>query len=543
MWALIDYIPSAQQAAVLDGTSTVDLTSSVQTALNTGKVITLPPNGKVCISSSLLVPANGGFTGDGSFLFFMLGSGFNNSSNVFANSYGSHAVGILCAGGNSSPFTPKANPTLEGFKITTDAPDGRWLRPAVFSNCTNITARNIEIYGFQGAWSGITIDSCVGGVVEQCHIHDCTTNDATFGNSQLTAIEIDNGRVNSIDSRRLRIVDNQVHDITVGSTFLAAHGYQTDGINLNGLGGVGLIVSGNTISNVGEGIDHFGTGATISGNTITDCYLWGVKMIHGPYRTVVQGNTIARCGYDCILIAAADTGKHASGNIIADNVCYDPDPNGINSTHEPACIRVDDVTVAPTLNLIDGNSLDPGQHGAWCVTDVSGGVGNVGSNMLVAAGTLGWIKTHDNNRYRPAIRTAFRASRTSNQTIASLTLVTVLFATEIFDDRGEYDPSTGIWTCQVKGLYQFQSQVKLTLEPGKTVYLGCILTVGGTASTYSNSEYTNPGGSSVPVTIFTSDIISCDQGNTVKVQVYHQNSGATAIDGSGPTNYFTGAPA
>ena len=70
------------------------------------------------------------------------------------------------------------------------------------------------------------------------------------------------------------------------------------------------------------------------------------------------------------------------------------------------------------------------------------------------SGTLSWIW--------PAGTGAFRASRTTNQTIAHATDTIIEYATEEIDLKSWYDTSTYKYTPQVAGYYNIRSSVLLT---------------------------------------------------------------------------------
>src|SRR5258708_1997345 len=83
---------------------------------------------------------------------------------------------------------------------------------------------------------------------------------------QLTAMHGDATRVAGVSSERLNISFNKITNLTVGATFLAGFGYQTDGINISYQGSKGHAIHGNVIDTVGEGIDCYGSFCTIEGN-------------------------------------------------------------------------------------------------------------------------------------------------------------------------------------------------------------------------------------------------------------------------------------
>jgi hypothetical protein len=91
--SLLQYIPVAEWAAILAGTSTTDVTSYIQTALDTGKVH-FAPRGKYCVSATTgltFAAGGGGIVGAGknhTLFFGILGTG-GSSAQIAAYTAGS----------------------------------------------------------------------------------------------------------------------------------------------------------------------------------------------------------------------------------------------------------------------------------------------------------------------------------------------------------------------------------------------------------------------------------------------------------------------
>jgi hypothetical protein len=104
--SVFDFIPGSLHAGITNGTSTDDLASYLQNALNTGCLVKLPDRGVLHIASQLLVPSGGG----------ILGVGYNATIKA-KNNFGNIAL-IRNFTDNPQTFGARdVNITLTGFKI------------------------------------------------------------------------------------------------------------------------------------------------------------------------------------------------------------------------------------------------------------------------------------------------------------------------------------------------------------------------------------------------------------------------------------------
>lgn len=378
------------------GDGVTDDTVILQAHLISGKYLWLG-NGKTYrITSSLL--RNGandaGIVGDGTATILMDATAFNNTSLASGSRYGTNAVALNFSGDILTPFTQASRILLRGFRIEYAGDDGRALRGIVARNVDGLIVEDVEIFGLP-VGVGICLASVVGNSrVARCHLHDFTDNtDWTASGSvpQITGIEVDNDVINGVASDGIQISDNIIKNLTVGATFLAAHGYQTDGVNIASRNAAHLRIESNRIENVGEGVDHFGCYSTISGNVIINAYTYGLKFIHGAHHNSGAGNVIRKPGLAGVVVAgsnssgAGDTRRNAFSGLDISDV----DPNGVWAANATACISLIDnggTAGKPKDNLFTGCVLDEGANGKNGWLDSSTGSGNYGEGLHVLVG-------------------------------------------------------------------------------------------------------------------------------------------------------------
>lgn len=342
-----------------DTTGATD-TAALQALWTAGRLVRPLSGGHFYISSRANLTVDGsGIVGDGTPLFEMVASGFNNSSAIAGDRYGTNAVGFYASG--------IARPILKGFRIKYGTQtDDRYVKAIAFRSCTDILIEEVEAWNFTKALGVIYVGACTGGSVSRNYVHDCTTNSSTTG--QITGIEFDN---DDTLSSGMDVDGNRIENLTVGSTFLGLYGYQTDGINVTKSTTKQLRIRGNHIKNVGEGIDHFGVDCEITDNHVEDCYYYGIKHVNGGSSTLTTTNTIRRCGLAGIVLAGSATvAQDTADNYIFGNDIYDIDPNGTFSGNTTACILFaanGGTTYLPRRNHICDNKLDCGTYGKYGV--------------------------------------------------------------------------------------------------------------------------------------------------------------------------------
>jgi hypothetical protein len=528
--------------AVGDGVT--DDTAAIQAALNYvltqgGGAVLLASGGTFKVSSKINVPSNCGLLGDGSPAIYATSAGFNNTS--LTNKYASNSAVIDLSGQIVSPYTASENPFVVGVKIESQVAQGRMVDAIVCRNATNPLIQRCEIFGFP-VGCGIRASSLSNGAVfSENYIHDFLDNTAGWtGTPQSTAIEIDNDRVNSISSNGVKITNNEINSIVFGPASIAAYGYQTDGVNIAGTQTVDYIISNNRINLAGEGIDTYGERGTIVGNTISNTYNFGIKLIHGASLNTIQSNVIRNTGITGIVVAGSNIAGvgHATKNCIIGNVIENIDYLGVwAAIAGTANIKIDNSTPAQTSrvtnNTFIGNSLDgSGKYGIITGTDPDKNV--FVNNRIVAQPSVGWVTGSETTPIYDAIRTGMRVGLSVAQSIPASTITKVQFNSEAFDLRSEYDNATNYrWTCQIPGIYSAKAQVRFSA-----------MTAGVKVELYlrkNNADfaYIQQSSSGTDQTVFVDSNVQCAIGDYVEAFFKHADSVTRDLTGSATLTYFT----
>lgn len=527
--------------AVGDGVA--DDTAAIQAALNYalsqgGGGVMLVPGRTFKVSSKINVPSNCGLVGDGTPTIYATAAGFNNTS--LAVIYTSNSAVLDLSGETSGAFTPNENPFVLGVKIESQIVQGRMVDAIVCRNAVNAQVQRCEIFGFP-VGCGIRAASLIGANFSDNYIHDFLDNTTAWtGTPQSTAIEIDNDRINSINSTGVRITNNEINKIEFGPSAISTYGYQTDGINITGTQTFDYVINSNRINLVGEGIDTFGERGAIVGNAINNTYNFGIKLIHGSSLNTVQSNVIRNTGIAGIVVSGSNIAGvgDATKNCIIGNIIENVDYLGVWVTAAgTAGIKIDNSTPSYTSrvtnNLFVGNCLDgSGKVGILTGTDPDKNA--FVNNRITSQPSVSWVAGPETTPIYDAIRTAFRAGLSVTQSIPASTITKVQFNSEAFDVRSEYDNATNYrWTCQIPGIYSVKAQVRYTS-----------ISAGVAVQIYlrkNNSDFANiqQSASGVDQTVFADSNVQCAIGDYVEVFFRHNDSVARDLTGVATLTFFT----
>lgn len=377
--------------------SSVAALVSMNTATNVSELVSylaqgyvrLMPDTVYTLTAQLVVGSNCGIIGDRSSVIYAPSSVFTNTTT--SGRYSTTGVIIDASGLTSGAYTPTENVILSGFTIQSQVVDGRKITAIAARNTVQPLIEGVEIYGLPDG-CGIRAASVVGGRIQNNYVHDCTTNVDYGGDGmQITGIEVDNDIINGVYSSQLVITGNIIEDLTVGATALAAHGYQTDGINVVNHQTTNLVIANNNIRNVGEGIDHFGSNCALTGNVIKDAYIFGIKLIHGASHNAISGGSIDNPGlggvgiYGSTTSGVGDTAYNTVTGVTISNLNADQVWNASSN----ACVLFADnggTTGKPVGNLVTGCVLDEGTYGVYGWLDSSTGTTNYGEGNRIVAG-------------------------------------------------------------------------------------------------------------------------------------------------------------
>lgn len=395
---------ASEFGAVGDGVT--DDTAALQRALNSGRPVRLGERKTYALSRRLTVPSHGGLIGDGTATLIARAAGFASTDITVRGRYKADSSVIDASGMVVPPYTPNDGVVLRGFKLRYEWTEGRYLDGIVARNVQGLLIERVEISGFP-IGSGIKVASVRGDSAIRDNIVRDFSSDTSFAVTyagaipQITGIEVDNDRVNGIGTQGLSIASNRIANLTVGPVMRAAHGYQSDGINVASQHADGVVIEGNEISNVGEGIDMFGVRGRIRHNVVTDAYVFGIKLIHGASYNEVAFNRVERAGLAGIVLSgSASASQGTEHNYVTDNIVAGIDPHGVWAANETACIQLSDnrATVHKARhNKFSRNRLDPGRNGKWVVNvrNNSGGDNDFSDNDIRSNGRRGAISAGD----------------------------------------------------------------------------------------------------------------------------------------------------
>lgn len=534
-------VDARQFGATGDGTT--DDTAAIQAALDYalaqgGGGVFLAPGKTFKVSSKINVPSNCGLVGDGSPTIYATSAGFNNTS--LTGKYASNSAVIDLSGQTGSPYASSKNPFIVGVKIESQTAQGRLVDAIVCRNAINAQIQRCEIFGF-AVGCGIRAASLVGANFSDNYIHDFLDNTTAWtGTPQSTAIEIDNDRVNLIYSSGVKITNNKINSIVFGAAAIGVYGYQTDGVNIAGSGTVDYTISNNSIELVGEGIDTFGERGTIIGNSINNTYAAGIKLIHGASLNTVQSNVIRNTGIAAIIVSGSDIVGvgNTTKNCIIGNVTENIDYLGVwAASTGTANIKIDNSdpsrTWRATDNVFVGNSLD-GSGKAGIITGTDPDKNVFVNNRIASQPSVAWVTGSATTPIYDAIRTAFRAGLSANQSIPQNVYTKVQFNSEAFDIRSEYDNATNYrWTCQIPGVYSVKAQVRSSaIAANKDVQVA--IRKNGNTFAYSQIEATGRD-----QTFFVSSNVQCAIGDYIETFFSHSDTTSKDITGVVELTYFT----
>jgi hypothetical protein len=453
------------------GNGIADDTQAFKDCIAANKGMALRGGKTYRITSTILVPSGFSIIGDGSCTVVMDGAGFNYTAYAHATGSGFRTNAAV---GNR----------FEGFKIrtmnwTADLSSGAFG----IQSSSNVKVDKVDITGFTKS-SIVKFDSCFNCGITRSEIHDCLLASTTSG--QLTGVDIDNNRVNEISSQACFVEDNRIYNLTVSAAFLASFGYQTDGVNVSFQASTEHSICRNRISNVGEGVDCFGSQCNISENVMFDIYAFGVKLVHAARRNQVALNSLSRCGYSGIVLAgnAADLNHTEKNNIFGNIIMFSGLTSASNSPSESpwaangtAGIRLENETLLPVgqryfcrQNFIHDNFILENGGAKYGIYEADDSDQNEYLNNLVDGYSIyEFLSTvalaSQSFRYSSARKSQVKATASAALTVTNIASTTI-FNQEIMDTNGEYDPATGVFTAKAPRTLRVSSSLESTTSVG-----------------------------------------------------------------------------
>lgn len=493
----------------VDGTGATDVRASLQAALDTGRMVYLPAGKIYAFGSQLTIPSGGGFFGPGT-LRMLTGTGKFDQADYTGTAFAKSGIYI----------NGKSNVRIQ-CKIDMETNAGiRTCNPITVVSSTNVEI-DVEITGFKECQYGlIEWNTNTGGRVK-AYVHDCGTAITTgLPSIQITALSVDNNRISGVNSKNLWF-DVHAQNITMSADCIAAYGYQTDAVNLNGSGyggHTGFVRS----ENVHEPLDIFTDLNNVK--VVASTALFGVKIVHGARYNVIDATV------DLYHKAAAYIGGGATRTTAFNQI-------KVTATRGGDIGTFGDVTAA----LIDGSGPAYGaDNNTIEVSSYSDGVNldyiasiYTGSNNQITYEGVGWAVKADrivapgtNNQIRRRRKGHVKAYKSAGGTIAND--VTMIFDTEVKDYHGEYDNTTGVYTAKATTTIKVKVFFRLAGMPNGGKYGSMIRHNGAIVSRKSETN----GGSTIDVFHEHSAQIDVVPGDLVFIRT----------DSPGFTHTYTGGP-
>ena len=204
--------------------------------------------------------------------------------------------------------------------------------------------------------------------------------------------------------------------------------------------------------------------------------------------------------------------------------------SGVKLTGTTPTLTIGDAGAEDTKIVFDGNAQDFHIGLDDSADSLTIGLGS-------ALGTTSHMIFDANGHITKPLQPAFLARKSSDtQNIAVATGIAVTFDTETFDQNGDFNNSTGVFTAPVTGRYQLNAKVYLQEIPTNTAYLYAQLNTSNNAA----FEIIDPAAFDQDMTYYTLNInilADMDANDTASVLVYQQGGNVqTDIDGGTENN-------
>jgi hypothetical protein len=310
------------------GDRTYDSTWALNKALAAGNVWL--SSGKIyTLRKTLYIPSHRIMMSDGSGqIFIKTGADSDFNLDDSQSPYDPH----LEKDRNLQPLriTSSSNIILKDFRIVCAAESNdtqvSFRGGLQISNSLNIEVSGLEMLGFPRTLGIFRIKSSQNVKLFDNLVHGSFT---TLATRQVTGIEVDNDLINSVFSKNVEISGNLIFGIMLSRDVFAdpyfrssngqdpkALGYETDGINISGKNPNPISILNNSIMDVGEGIDIFGSNSTIQGNHIERAFGFGIKVIHAAQNNLFSGNKIFATGFASIIVSFSSSPYEETGQNI-----------------------------------------------------------------------------------------------------------------------------------------------------------------------------------------------------------------------------------
>ncbi len=299
-----------------DATGRAD-TAALQASLDRGGITLLSPGGRYRLRSRLrLMHGASGLAclGGVADIVMLAGPGqFDLASYAPSEQFGDHHVAIHAEG--------VARPILDGLRITLQGAEAtRVAIPFALRGCSDVRIGRLEYSGFRETWRGmLTLDSCQGGRIDSVYCHDCAPDTDVLPNLQVSAVVVDDNRMNGVSSRDLHFGLVRYANLLLGPRAIARYGPQSDAVTVMSDGGGGLVFDLITGDGVGEVLDCWGDGVTARIKA-RNTQLYPVKLIYGAQRCHIEAD-VDRTGLSAVYLSGtADIPGRRRGGVAHNQV-------------------------------------------------------------------------------------------------------------------------------------------------------------------------------------------------------------------------------
>lgn len=494
------------------GDGTTNDTSAIQAAINTGLPVELPPS-SCKIITRLTSAAGAKLIGlPGSKLYMGTAAGqFDGTSYDAAD-----GTGLLVT---HDEFE------VHNIHFEMQYADDLAVCAIVLRSCANPKVIGCEFSNFSKS-KVLRVESCSNFVISDNYFHDITTDSATTG--QVTCVDVDDNRPTGASGRG-QITNNLFKDITVGASFEAAYGYQTDAINVSHESSSQHLITGNTIRVVGEGIDCFGKECLIDGNTIDRARAAGIKIIHGASDNSVTNNKISDAKIWGIVIAGSNsTATSTARNLIANNHISKVDVGATSTVTSSGIGMVDNGgTGKPVDNTIQGNVICDSAGADFAIDSNDTGTGNAFlNNRILGTFASARVRNTSGHVMKEAVG-AYVEAYANAQSVAAGSAVTIQYANGEIDVTGEYNAATYTFTAnsvrrvQIKASFRHGS-ANIDVEYQFSVYKN------GSAIDTKQQIVPKSGDFSMEIDTITRLAV----GDTITVRLNHAEGGSITLTSS-----------
>lgn len=317
---------------------------------------------------------------------------------------GTYAVGVSQTVGSETinAVTPISNVTLSGFKMYADgtAQQAYTLMAISCQNLRNSTIKNIEVTNFSNAIGVRCSGMSDSEIFVDAHDFYNDYSGATIPNI-MSAISQDND--GQFYSSRTSLNGN-ITNLRYGPNYPSGPAQSSGIVTITG--GTFLTSSGSHVSGVGQGYDWHASNSLLTGNTLTDLYAFGYKIIHGASHNVISHNSVKGVGIAPVILGGGNNTADEVSNIVIGNDLGTLDPDGVFSANSVACIYLSDTNPSgghqPTNNVFSDNQCVPNTSNtnARAFLDSSFGSANVVTDAHDTAGSAGlFLVQHGGSTY------------------------------------------------------------------------------------------------------------------------------------------------